>query len=243
MSPVRTAIFKAFRRSEDLDIPVDPKMVFYARLWEKNAPIFISSDVFAQLMSKTGAIWRPNGYYFDGTDDLFNLGNIELFNFGTSDFTIECIYYRTGGVEGAEPFSKSGGSGIGASPAYDLQPLYDRWFIQKDATHWTLIYATYPCATLNKWLHVICDRQDATLTLMVNGVLSNNAPTTSLGGIGTGLNITNTYNAKIGANDYSYTAWYKGIISEVIVYKRVLSYAEKINHYVGARKRCPWLQF
>lgn len=55
--------------------------VFYAPLWHPTlgGTTFQSKDKYGHLCTVTGALWRPNGRYFDGIDDFITTGDTTTF--------------------------------------------------------------------------------------------------------------------------------------------------------------------
>jgi len=53
----------------------DPSLVLYLPLWKLDGASFMSRDAYGHLCTKIGALWRPNGHYFDGTDDTITLAD------------------------------------------------------------------------------------------------------------------------------------------------------------------------
>jgi len=47
----------------------DPSLVLYLPLHELDGSSFMSRDAYGHICARTGALWRPNGHYFDGNDD------------------------------------------------------------------------------------------------------------------------------------------------------------------------------
>jgi len=58
-----------------MDFIFDPGLVLYLPLYELDGASFMSKDACGHLCTVTGALWRPNGRYFDGLDDDINCGN------------------------------------------------------------------------------------------------------------------------------------------------------------------------
>ena len=52
-----------------MDFVFDPSLVLYLPLYELDGSSFASKDAYGHLCTVTGALWRPNGRSFDGTDD------------------------------------------------------------------------------------------------------------------------------------------------------------------------------
>ncbi len=68
-----------------MDFVFDPSLVLYLPLYQLDGASFVSKDAHGHLCSVTGALWRPNGRYFDGTDDYITLGNISAVKFSNTD--------------------------------------------------------------------------------------------------------------------------------------------------------------
>ncbi len=58
-----------------MDFIFDPSLVLYLPLYELDGSSFMSKDAYGHLCTATGAVWRPNGRYFDGTDDVIDCGS------------------------------------------------------------------------------------------------------------------------------------------------------------------------
>jgi len=70
-------------------------LVLYLPLWALKGDSIKSVDAYKHTGTVTGASWRPNGRYFDGTDDRIMCGNIAQFQFERTDpFSLEC-WFRT----------------------------------------------------------------------------------------------------------------------------------------------------
>jgi len=62
-----------------MDFIFDPSLVLYLPLYGLDGASFMSRDAYGHLCTVTGALWRPNGRYFDGSDDVINCGDIGHF--------------------------------------------------------------------------------------------------------------------------------------------------------------------
>jgi len=72
----------------------DPSLVLYLPLYELDGNSIVSRDACGHLSSVAGALWRPYGRYFDGTDDFISCGNNSALGVGNT-LTIEA-WCRTG---------------------------------------------------------------------------------------------------------------------------------------------------
>lgn len=57
------------------DFIYDPSLVLYLPLYKLDGDSFMSKDAYGHLCTRTGALWRPNGHYFDG-NDYINCGAV-----------------------------------------------------------------------------------------------------------------------------------------------------------------------
>lgn len=53
----------------------DPSLVLYLPLYELDGGSLVSRDACGHVCTVTGALWRPGGRYFDGTDDRIDIGD------------------------------------------------------------------------------------------------------------------------------------------------------------------------
>ena len=65
-----------------MDFVFDPSLVLYLPLYQLDGASFVSKDAHGHLCTVTGALWRPDGHYFDGADD-----NIEAPNHSSLQIT------------------------------------------------------------------------------------------------------------------------------------------------------------
>ena len=69
-----------------------PSLVLYLPLHELDGSSFMSRDAYGHLCTVTGALWRLDGHYFDGSDDRITIANHSVIN-PTAHFTIELWAY------------------------------------------------------------------------------------------------------------------------------------------------------
>ena len=70
-----------------MDFIFDPSLVLYLPLYKLDSASFMSKDAYGRICTVTGAIWQPDGRYFDGADDYIDCGsNIAIAN---KSFTLE----------------------------------------------------------------------------------------------------------------------------------------------------------
>lgn len=71
----------------------DPECRFYLPLKRLDGNSFMSKDARGHLCTRSGALWGPDGWYFDGADDKIDCGSDFI---GTSACTVIAVIKPTG---------------------------------------------------------------------------------------------------------------------------------------------------
>jgi len=95
------------------DFILEPNLVLYLPLYELDGSTFMSKDAYGHTSTVTGALWRPNGRYFDSIDDYIIIPNHTSLQVASgqgvtqfawvkpADNSTRCITsFRTNGVSG-----------------------------------------------------------------------------------------------------------------------------------------------
>ena len=216
-----------------MDFIFDPSLVLYLPLYELDGASIMSKDKHGHLCTVTGALWRPNGRYFDGTDDYIVVPHNSCLNPGTDDFTVICWAKNTVSALGAlvtkweagasyngwvmavntdgttrYQFFQNGGAGIRARESSDT--------VNDDA--WHCVAGTY----------VLNNLPD----IYIDGSLSNGT-SNSVGNI---TDVSPSTDVRIGERtpgDWDYA----GDIGEVFVYNRALTSLEIHHSYLATKWR------
>jgi hypothetical protein len=207
----------------------DPSLVLYLPLHERDGSSFMSKDAYGHTGTVTGALWRPDGRYFDGIDDYINCGDLDL---PGNDVTIMAwIYVNTapapGDYDGIVHIVDTGMHLRGT--AAGIKFVFHRPGV-------VLLDGTEDLVKTSTWHHVAASHphgnfSTANTLLYVDGV--NDTGTALSGSGGADYSSGDTY---IGWNDDN-NEFFDGIIGEVLIYNRILTPAEIQNNYLATKWR------
>jgi len=207
----------------------DPSLVLYLPLYELDGSSFVSRDACGHLCTVTGALWRKNGRYFDGVDDIIDCGNkAPLIITGNSPRTGE-VWFKSSGDYTDDRALLSYGPGGGGS--YWIRfglSLTDGYLslslLAND--HYT---TTTPPA--NEWHHAAFTLAGTTTVIYYNGeVLSTKTDHST-------INTQTGTNFYIGRRGQGPTDYWKGDIGEARFYNRVLTPLEIQQNYLATKWR------
>ena len=80
-----------------MDFIFDSSLVLYLPFYELDGASFAAKDKHGHSCTVTGALWRPYGHYFDGTDDRIDCGASTAFDL--TKYTIEA-WFKINGTQG-----------------------------------------------------------------------------------------------------------------------------------------------
>ena len=206
----------------------DPSLVLYVPLYKLDGVSFASRDAYGHLCTVTGALWRTNGRYFDGSDDKINCGVITTIP--TANMTVEAW------VKSISP---------------DTAKRNAVWQIKADANN--QVYLACPYLTTNEihlyatvnggaqnvgkvadlpsdMSHVVCQFVGASWSFYLNGMYINSWSKASL------ADLVGALTLYIGSHTDS-TNQFGGLIGEVRIYNRVLSILEIQHNYLATKWR------
>ena len=212
------------------DFIFDPSLALYLPLYELDGASFMSKDAHGHLCTVTGALWRHNGRYFDGTDDFINLGTPSAIKFGTGDFTIE-LWVDEQRTSGDGTYLSKGYVQFGHNGNYILRShatlgLQFRVYDGGPPLIVDLEWGGY-AAIRNAWHHIAITRVSGALAMYIDTEIKDTDSYT--GNIG-----DNTHDAYLGVNAAS-GEWHQGLEGEVRIYSRALS-PQEIQHNYEATK-------
>ena len=91
---------------------LDPRLALYLPLYEPDGSPFMSSDTYGHVCTRTGALWRHNGNYFDGVGDAISIPHHDCMNWGSGDGAAG-IWFRTSVDNIQSTFIIKGATGAG----------------------------------------------------------------------------------------------------------------------------------
>ena len=212
-----------------MDFMFDPSLVLYLPLYQLGGASFMSKDAHGHLCTVAGALWRPNGRYFDGTDDKIvsashaalatvNAFTWEIWLNPSSISTLRTAIQVTGGV------NKGGSININQGGNGEMQG----WFYGTDAA-WHGTPGTV-VLTVDNFHHLVVTYDKQNFKEYADGIFQDeNAYTVSVA-------VAATQSAyigedRIGANDFT------GIVGEARVYNRALTPQEIQHNYLATKWR------
>jgi len=217
-----------------MDFIFDPSLVLYLPLYQLDGASFMSKDAHGHLCSVTGALWKPDGRYFDGLDDDIDCGTNAALN-PTAALTVEAWVRPTGlthleidyilikGDAGSDrayalyfyTHSASGGTRVTFAKSSDGSA----WDDSPDSAYGSIVE--------DAWYHIAGTVNATTATLYID------ASATAGDSAGTGIYVA-TGGLTLGEEPQP--RWnLKGDIGEVRVYNRCLT-AVEITHNYNATK-------
>jgi len=209
----------------------DPSLVLYLPMYELNGSSFMSRDAYGHLCTVTGALWRPDGRYFDGSDDRINLGAVLVP--ASAETTWEVW---------AKRFS---GSATNQVLIGQMSPIGGIWKVYGEGLYFdgTSVYLESEnnndkselsgTVSDTNWHHIVG------ITGIVAGALFIDSILVDSGDLDSGRG---QYVLAIGAAGYTpgtptWGKFFKGWVGEVRIYERALSAVEIQHNYLATKWR------
>jgi hypothetical protein len=183
------------------------------------------------LGSVTGALWRPDGRHFDGSDDYIQVPDATSLRCPDA-VTIESWVYplsitgeQTVGCKGAM------GSGAGYAVTHSINNDGKVRFIIAWGT-WPSEYTLDSARALSQdaWNHLVCSFDGTKMRIFINALQDPNTATPSSSSAG-----TNNFN--IGTNPGAGGSWFEGRMGELRIYCRALTHQEVQRNYLATKWR------
>jgi len=222
------------------DFIFDPSLVLYLPLYKLDGASIMDRSAYGHLCTVTGALWRPNGHYFDGSDDRVNCGTSSAFDI-TDAITVELwVYVDPAGVADGKLSYLAGKSNATVSATWHWQfddrgPPTNAFRMQVlGASIGTVLLDDY--VTGANWFHLAMaySVMENQIRAYVNSVLEG----------------TTTFNETLNTNAFpvmlaaaykttspNYQDPFAGLIGEVMIYNRALTPQEIQRNYLATKWR------
>lgn len=203
------------------DFIADSSLVLYLPLGDFPSSTFKSVDAYQLTGTVTGALWRPNGRFFDNTDDVINTPQSGTLVPGTGDFTVG-MWVKWDGVSERQDLANIGSNGWIFRARHDLVAGQLFFFIDDGTLNDSVSQNTIASST-GVWylIHATLVRATKTITFYVN---EGNALSGTYTAAVDDINSTDDFKIGAGAD-----TTIDGTVGEVWIYSQALS-AAAITH-------------
>ena len=202
-------------------------LVLHLPFYDIDGGAFKTKDSYGHQATVNGALWRPDGRYFDGVDDKINLPDVSPLS-PTSQITLEAWF---------NPARTTGANRVISKFPNDYQgwSMYHGTAIGFQLYTGVSLGSTSSAAntiTQDTWHHVVCTYDGFWMTVFINANLSGTPQ------VRTGLIVYTALQPAIGAdNGAGAGQFFKGTISEVRIYNRALTPLEIQQNYLATKWR------
>ena len=201
---------------------LDPYCKFYLPLWKLDGDSFADRSAYGHLCTNYGSLWTPRGRSFDGVDDYVDCGNLNL-DWNNINFTVEAWAK----LEVDNTWRGLVGNRFGAGNAnwWTLGIRSDGEVVIETGPTGKVVYLrskVYPAGL--GWKHYVAVKSGNVFKLFIS--IISRGTLTIPGNVG-----GTTNELRIGMWAGLPQIWY-GLISLVLVYSRVLTFQEILDHYI-----------
>ena len=213
--------------AKGMDFIFDPSLVLYLPLYRLDGVSFRSKDAYGHLCTVVGALWRPSGHYFDGTDDIINCGT--ALSLSPANITIT-VWIKTSRAS-QDVVHRYIAAGDQRAYSFYIDGAKLGLAVTSDGTAGTgTAIAGDTAVNGDVWTYVTATSDGSNLNLYVNGVVD-----------ATPVAFANDIHPSTGTlyiGDGCYTAVdYLGNIGEVRIYNRALTPLEIQRNYLATKWR------
>jgi len=202
-----------------MDFIFDPSLVLYLPLYKLDGASIKSQDAYGHLCTATGALWRPKGRLFDGTDDVIDCGVATAANFLAGSPHSCLAWIKADAISTTQYIVVKGTSGIAFNYLLGVAST-GVLFYGNTAGNSISVTATVSALV---WTQVGFVNDGTNVTFIKNGVLMDTFARANSGATNETL--------KIGSRGSGTPYAFDGLLGEVLIYRRVLTPAETLRNY------------
>jgi len=204
----------------------DPSLVFYLPLYELDGDSFMSKDAYGHLATVTGALWRPDGRLFDGTDDLINCGD-SLNLAPTTSVALE-VWMKTGTSQSTSLLRRGDLASTAEEYMVYITNTAVAFYMRDSLGAQDYLYGTFSCED-NVWHHLVGLFDGDYIRIYADGneIGSKDTVLTNIGAAVGRI-------VHLGRYD---TVYYTGLIGEARIYNRGLTPLEIQRNYLQTKWR------
>jgi len=218
-----------------MDFIFDPSLVLYLPLYKLDGASFMSKDKHGHLCTVTGALWRPNGHCFDGTDDNIDCGSATSLD-DVNPKTVIAWIYPEGWGENNKGYviAKSGFWNFFLLNSASEESL--SWWRGHATTNgdWRIPTSSI---SLNTWQHLALTYDDSNNAndpaIYINAVSQTITEITTPSGAATSDAAETIYVGNASNGDRTWD----GLVGELLFYNRALSPLEILHNYLTTKGR------
>ena len=210
-----------------MDFMFDPSLVLYLPLYQLDGASLMSKDAHGHLCSVTGALWRPDGRYFDGADD--KIQSASHTSFSLSHFTLEGWLKVSSIAAGAKTFVDlaSANDAIAFNVNQGTGGNIQGWF--NDGGAWQSTPGNTAVLSTTEFVHIALTYDRVNFTEYANGGEHIDANAVTAAVVMDDSIIVHIGEAFGGTQDIT------GTIGEIRIYNRALT-PQEIQHSYQATK-------
>ncbi len=222
-----------------MDFVFDPSLVLYLPLWKLDGASIMSQDAYGHACTVTGALGRPHGHYFDGSDDYITIA---------ANSTLQSL--TVGSIEVWAKFDdlNSNRMPFAASDIGDATSYMGLYWISADGNMWAICYndgselynAKFAGTglTAGQWYHFVLV-QDGTEPDLYLDTIKYDLATGEPDPTGWFADVLNIDTVTVGIARRSGGNYFdhNGNIGEVRVYNRALTPLEIQHNYLATKWR------
>ena len=211
-----------------MDFIFDPSLVLYVPLSELDGASFASRDAYGHLCTVSGALWRPNGHYFDGSDDKMTLPHHNAFTFDDGITIITWAKRDATGARHSLVVKREGG----ASPNCFYLHVLDTdelEFSFVGVTAGAFVTSIKSATSIDtEWHFLAATHDNKNMVLYIENTIDKTQAETDT------IDSTGTRDIRIGSFS---TYWMEGLMGDIAIYSRALTPIEIQHNYLATKWR------